>query len=72
MYRMTKGDVHFVIFPTRFYIESRETYKSRRLVRMVKKHLKKAAHIRQAREKKPYDSEKRKQYYSFGIFVGDY
>jgi hypothetical protein len=72
MYRMMEGDVHFVIFPARFYIESSGTYKGRRLVRMVKKRLKKTAHAPQTQGKRPYDAEKRKQYYSFGIFVGDY
>jgi hypothetical protein len=66
------GDVQFVIFPGFFYIESRRNVMEKELFEMAKKRLKKTVQARHTQGKRPYDSDKRQQYYSFGIFVGDY
>ena len=65
-----KGDVHFVIFPGWFYIESRGNVLEESFA-MVKKQLKKTGRVRHTPAKRPSDAQKQ-QYYSFGIFVGDY
>lgn len=65
------GDVHFVIFPGWFYIELKRNVLEAETFEMVKKQLKKTVRVRQTREKRPGDVKKQ-QYYSFGIFVGDY
>jgi hypothetical protein len=65
------GDVHFVIFQGWFYIESRRNVMEEETFAMVKKQLKKTGHVRQTHAKRPSDAQKQ-QYYSFGIFVGDY
>jgi hypothetical protein len=64
------GDAHFVIFPGWFYIESRGNVLEESFA-MVKKQLKKTGRVQQTREKRP-GGVKKQQYYSFGIFVGDY
>jgi hypothetical protein len=64
------GDGHFVIFPDLFYIES-DGEISEEMVAMVKKQTKKTGCVRQMRKKRPYHAPKH-QYYSFGIFVGEY
>jgi hypothetical protein len=64
------GDVHFVIFPGWFYIESRGNVLEETFA-MVKKPLKKTGREQQTREKRLGNVQK-KQYYSFGIYVGDY
>jgi hypothetical protein len=64
------GDVHFVIFPGWFYIESRGNVLKESFA-MVKKQLKKTGRVQQTREKSLGNVQK-KQYYSFGIYVGDY
>lgn len=64
------GDVHFVIFPGWFYIESKGNVLEETFA-MVKKQLRKTGRVRQIHAKRPSDAQKQ-QYYSFGIFVGDY
>jgi hypothetical protein len=64
------GDVHFVIFPGWFYIESRGNVLEETFA-MAKKQFKKTGRVQQIREKRPSDAQKQ-QYYSFGIFIGDY
>jgi len=64
------GVGQFVIFPGLFYIQSKGKVLEE-MVSIVKKQLKKAGRVRQTHAKRSSDGPKQ-QYYSFGIFVGDY